>query len=1739
MILIGCNQVMKSEKKRKHSFQLALEYAQQHINKFTPDLRRCLVYIQRYCRSNSLGADESTALFEIIRQGLLVEDHHMVVDENSIHDVAFIHLHTLHWQILQLLRSLITCKRLVSASAELLNMVKKKCYNSDSSDNYDVAMKVMCELMSDNPEKLISELLDLLHQAKSMYEMNSAVACLTDVLTDESHCFSFERKSKIIKHFIPQLRMEYAAHKTVLICFQKIWHSISDGDLRDYIDLLFYYAQNNSGEIRQAIVRLFLEVNLQRINIQNLNVVVNRISALFSNENDVNFCRFACEALRRIQSEVATPNLAKKIMLILIEHVEVDKLKVRVSCALDNLKLTECVNVLATRSRQAKQFIDRLLVVLSDDDYTCSSKQFLRDILDDERFVNHHERIRLALAHYRRTTVRFVEAPDSKNQVSLYRSDRGNKGNLLFHCASDIFHGIGGDSQRHKNLFTLLDTISRDENLTNCWHALRECVAIFDKLSEDQQRKMVDTLLGVFRKRPKLRHNILSNLSAMCEGDFFEEIFRLYVETYNHTDDECLSDLCKEILLGWSFIPRFFRDRQQLSIDHLKLFGQIKIRFGDIEVVEQLIDLCMLCCADNKAHSTCRVAALEAVLSIAANLDNVIVLLKIIDSIQGLNTHDNLTDDLMDVLDQYHKQSYPCGYRLGWSALWAIAEGSFQGQQLECQLEQGLSAFNNKDYYTANQCFFNATMIEHHDVDAYLLHFYRGRALLAMGQPIMAIKFFDIAQENYRDIYYSQLHYYRALAYIAIERFDDAIRDLNDAVRHYPCFLAAHEKLVETYYRLHHIRQARQAIEDIHEFLPEYTGSEYGDVVRWLSVHVGNYSLSYFPKQSALDALYLFIESYSDTLAQHADDVIARVVEIFGQTHVDKVAGQYGFCKEELNKIEYSSEVRRYVLQFIQALLLKTFWQEYHHGYKVLTSEQERQVDLRRLAEESQILNIFNEISVAIVNDVESMLTVINQDCCGAYGIFDFLRQYGAEVRLGGGVALGATSDIGSTYSVLTRLLGLRRWESVYGQYWIYDSCNDRIDNTSYGEYKIINSGHHTDQFFQKIIQEDVPIIFFVPTNMGAKENIDGVTYGEIAWVAQAIKEKRTDLLKNIIFVFDAYNYLPLHILREANPGQLNPAELIVGENLLSVVSQYIADKVIDRENKEKFNTLVRANLNQDQTNIIRYEILTEVILLVRHNSLHINNNDNAKTFLDMMKYEINDWFNNQSPACFIKNITMYCHEALLVHSCNEINIVYIVALMRILLSDRDYAPYLQLNNKEVSAALTDFLEQIISIIAPAKSMQLGEHNQKDIVDDIALMLEQHPTMSIADESFAVLLIISIGRSTQHRADIYNFFKRKQFVEQRNVLQVIIKLLENSDSSEAISLYLTTLITLFQEPLHRVLHDDLESNIATILKNILRHNQPGDVYSQCLQLLSLVTPKLNEFSRIDNWLPYLFKLSLLISYNDDARRIFERCMQYHKTNIATSLRHFFISCDQHEKYLMLEKLRQYSVLICLPISATISLTTMLSCDLSNSCIDKTRDRLKNILNHYQALLDASEAVPKLCFTVMLKRALHIQSSHVLSELLVHLPLIEDINPTITPKIHTALTRWLEYMAMSPHELTRNNENFVIKLFKKHADVLMLDARISLLSLFVNGLLANKFIIYANHSRRGNKKVICQLMRVDLPSLFQDNLIALLENMLSRVDETNNILSGLLCCLSSNNQQKDMTDACEQNFTHKR
>ena len=487
-------------------------------------------------------------------------------------------------------------------------------------------------------------------------------------------------------------------------------------------------------------------------------------------------------------------------------------------------------------------------------------------------------------------------------------------------------------------------------------------------------------------------------------------------------------------------------------------------------------------------------------------------------------------------------------------------------------------------------------------------------------------------------------------------------------------------------------------------------------------------SLNFSPRAKELNRLYQWLFSIPDReLDAVFDELIDKLNTIFGANSIEQYKIKINFNRYDLKSFDYTNEKRAYVDDFIEFVISQEIWEEYHREYEFFTNKTQRQSNLKHLLVESRIQDIFTEVGISFFSDVDKSLNKLTESCLGVYSIFDFLQTYLGTNTLTDGFALGITSNLKSSYDIFTKILGLQRWEAVYGKQWFYDSCYDHKDiEAGYRKFRIYGSSHHTNRFFNFVISTNKPIVFFIPADIGDPNNHDSVTYGEIAWLGQALQAD-PNKLKNVILVFDAYNYLPLYILNQKR----DEVQLTVDVNTsIEAIKAFLLEYVVDDNRQEPFKKYTFENIYNHKTRNLIDGIYSELILSAEYNSCDSDNNSNELLeLLQHSKIVIGDYFSN---TITLQELFNYFRDIIRYDDLQGIRFKLTMVTIDFIKRIFADAEYQELFSHEVDYQIE--VSKILEKIAGAFDLKLTNllntsNNLQEIIEYYSALLEAHPTL--------------------------------------------------------------------------------------------------------------------------------------------------------------------------------------------------------------------------------------------------------------------------------------------------------------------------------------------------------------------------------------------------------------------------
>lgn len=299
--------------------------------------------------------------------------------------------------------------------------------------------------------------------------------------------------------------------------------------------------------------------------------------------------------------------------------------------------------------------------------------------------------------------------------------------------------------------------------------------------------------------------------------------------------------------------------------------------------------------------------------------------------------------------------------------------------------------------------------------------------------------------------------------------------------------------------------------------------------------HYPQYRLSYEENTSEIYVPYAksipFIEI---KINEFIDESISILTTKKGETSQKMVKDELEILKGKLKQVFKASNVDNLLIdrmipwneffnfpkqikRWMQDLLINLIHEEippsFHKEYNIFRDRINNMKDLSMQIYESGIQRLIPDM------DAKSFLSKYAK----VLTICDFIKQYAFKDTLKDGYLLGLSNDISEAYNILTSALGLKHWAIAYEELGI-----EALEAS------------HTEKFMTKLLQQDKPIIMLLPILPTSDKSI---TLDEVNFLIQ--HAQKNDFLKNVIFVLDAYNFLPMFILKKGiyradkiSPGQ-------------------------------------------------------------------------------------------------------------------------------------------------------------------------------------------------------------------------------------------------------------------------------------------------------------------------------------------------------------------------------------------------------------------------------------------------------------------------------------------------------------------------------------------------------------------------------------------------------------------------
>lgn len=378
--------------------------------------------------------------------------------------------------------------------------------------------------------------------------------------------------------------------------------------------------------------------------------------------------------------------------------------------------------------------------------------------------------------------------------------------------------------------------------------------------------------------------------------------------------------------------------------------------------------------------------------------------------------------------------------------------------------------------------------------------------------------------------------YQKGLQAMAEGKYGEAIDYFKRAAGDDPFYLEPLLKLHELYSRMHAYHDAERVFQRIRQLNPRFR-SPYpryqlsyesvpaeGDIPYKESIQMLEKALEDFIA-SSIEALEKENSSATQEAVRKNFEIFCSLLEsVFGKSAVDKFKPMHEIPWQKL--FDYPKQITRYMRDLLIGIICQEIPPPYHKFYRIF---QVRAEDLRSLERQVQ------ETGIERYLDDEKAMEFLTARC-HAMTVYEFVKKYAFQPNLNGGYALGISSDISQTYNIFCGIFGLKHW------------------SVAYRAYDVVATGDmpQTEEFLNKLLEQNKPVVMFVPILIEAP-NHHNVTLDEVRFLIKKVKE--SGRFQQIIFVFDAYNFLPMFVL-ESGPVE---GRLSIGKSFQSVM-MYFAD---------------------------------------------------------------------------------------------------------------------------------------------------------------------------------------------------------------------------------------------------------------------------------------------------------------------------------------------------------------------------------------------------------------------------------------------------------------------------------------------------------------------------------------------------------------------------------------------------
>jgi len=353
--------------------------------------------------------------------------------------------------------------------------------------------------------------------------------------------------------------------------------------------------------------------------------------------------------------------------------------------------------------------------------------------------------------------------------------------------------------------------------------------------------------------------------------------------------------------------------------------------------------------------------------------------------------------------------------------------------------------------------------------------------------------------ESFTDFLSGEIKFYQ-------NNFGEAVDFYKKVATGYPFYLKGLLRLNETYYNLGDYYAEQECLKTIQRLNPRY------DPPHRLSQKIEE---SFYPFKTEIkdleenleDFIKVSLEKLSKIEQGQDEDLVRGSIKtdfLELKNEVEKVFGEkinQSILIKEISwddLLKYPKEFVKHMRSILEEIITQKIPNEYHANYQCIKDRFSYMTNL-----ECQVVDAFKDAFPEIT------LQFLQSHAGRVLTAYEFVNEFALKNTVRGGYALGLSKDASEAYNTLINLLGLEHWD------------------VSYYKLNVEPDGNYTAVYLTKMMEENKPIVFFVP--ILTKDG--GVTKNEVLFFINKMKE--LGKVENLILVFGAYDIFPLYISKK------------------------------------------------------------------------------------------------------------------------------------------------------------------------------------------------------------------------------------------------------------------------------------------------------------------------------------------------------------------------------------------------------------------------------------------------------------------------------------------------------------------------------------------------------------------------------------------------------------------------------